>query len=145
MSRRSRKPVIGAMAWHVDGLDPREVVDVDRAGRRVRLNILGIATDWLPAENYTYQGGDGGIRGDLAQMDEAGETYSEAQESDGGESVKDYENYEDSRLGFADTAENWIRRALEVLSPSQIQKVDDAVARQQYARIMTPSQPGTAE
>ena len=42
------------MAWHKGGLDPREVVEVSDDGKRIKIRIWTLVTDWLPAKNYTY-------------------------------------------------------------------------------------------
>lgn len=61
------------------------------------------------------------IRDAIAAMDEESKDWEEISES---HSVKDYENHEDRILDFADTAETWIRAALEVLHPDVIDQVD---------------------
>jgi hypothetical protein len=54
MSNHSKKPTVGHMAWHKGGLDPREVVEVSDDGKRIKIRIWTLVTDWLPAKNYTY-------------------------------------------------------------------------------------------
>lgn len=44
----------GNVAWHKGGLDPREVVEVSDDGKRIKIRIGTLVTDWLPAKNYTY-------------------------------------------------------------------------------------------
>jgi hypothetical protein len=75
----------------------------------------------------------------VAALDEAREQFEEAGGHDDG-NVRDYEHYEDSRLDFADTAESWVRAALEALEPAQIEKVDRRMALN-FERAM--SQGGT--
>lgn len=54
MSKHEKKPIVGATAWHKGGLDPRPVEEVSEDGKRIRLRIFSLVTDWLPAKNYTY-------------------------------------------------------------------------------------------
>ena len=54
MGRKFKKPQVGYIAWHKGGLDPRPVAEVSKGREMIRLDILGIITDWLPADNYTY-------------------------------------------------------------------------------------------
>ena len=82
------------------------------------------------------------IREAIAAMDEEAEDWEEINGEDGAHSVKQYENHEDRILDFADTAETWIRAALEVLTPAQIHAVDakvwpDPDARKQYVVTFT--------
>ena len=50
-----RKPQVGDMAWHKGGLDPRPVAEVSGDGKKVRLTIHTIVTDWVPASNYDFE------------------------------------------------------------------------------------------
>lgn len=54
MSKKIKTPVIGAMAWHKSGLDPREVVEVSPDGKGIRIFIITRESDWLPASNYDF-------------------------------------------------------------------------------------------
>jgi len=50
----------------------------------------------------------------VTAVSEAAETYAEAAGENGDDgTVKDYENYEDARLDFADSAEHWIRQYID--------------------------------
>ncbi len=52
----TRKPHVGDMADHKSGdLDPRPVAEVSKDGKKIRLQIHTLITDWLPASNYTYK------------------------------------------------------------------------------------------
>lgn len=64
------------------------------------------------------------IREAIAEMDAEHDDWEEIGEN---HSVKEYENHEDRILDFADTAETWIRTALEVLTPEQIDAVDQRI------------------
>lgn len=56
MSTPIFKPEVGCWATHVAGhLDPREVIEISSDGLLVKLDIVGLPSPWLPAENYTYQ------------------------------------------------------------------------------------------
>lgn len=79
------------------------------------------------------------IAADLAALDDEHAEWEEIAET---HTVRDYENHEDFILAFADTAEAWIRAALEVLDPAEIQKVDRHLTEKQESKIK-PSQPGT--
>lgn len=54
MAKNIKTPVVGALAWHKNGLDPREVVDVSPDGKGIRIFILTSKSDWLPASNYDF-------------------------------------------------------------------------------------------
>lgn len=64
------------------------------------------------------------IRDAIASMDEEAQSWEAIAED---HSVKEYENHEDRILDFADTAETWVRAALETLTPEQIDLVDRKV------------------
>jgi hypothetical protein len=67
------------------------------------------------------------IRDTIAAMDEEADSWEEISGDDSSYSVKEYENHEDTILDFAETAGPWIRAALEVLTPEQIDLVDRKV------------------
>lgn len=50
-----RKPQVGDLAWHKEGLDPRPVSAVSENGKAVKLTIGSIETAWVPAENYDFE------------------------------------------------------------------------------------------
>jgi len=50
-----RQPHIGDMAFHKGNLDPRIVADVSNDKERIKLKIGNIETQWVRADNYTYQ------------------------------------------------------------------------------------------
>lgn len=54
MSHHRETPTVGYAAWHKEGLDPREVVEVSEDQKAIKIRIGTVVTDWLPAENYTY-------------------------------------------------------------------------------------------
>lgn len=60
----------------------------------------------------------------IAAMDEEHDSWEEINGDEGNHTVKEYENHEDSILSFADDAEVWVRAALEVLTPEQIDAID---------------------
>lgn len=49
------RPVVGQMAWSRAGLDPRPVAEVSEDGKQIRLDILGLITEWVPAYNYHFK------------------------------------------------------------------------------------------
>lgn len=49
------RPIVGQMAWSRAGLDPRPVAEVSEDGKEIRLNILGLITEWVPAFNYHFK------------------------------------------------------------------------------------------
>jgi len=49
-----RKPHVGDMAWHKRGLDPRPVEEVSEDGKQIKIRIMTLVTDWLPAKNYRF-------------------------------------------------------------------------------------------
>ncbi|AWN04706.1 hypothetical protein HOT29_gp088 [Microbacterium phage Squash] len=52
----TKTPKVGAWALHVGGhLDSREVVEVSKNKRAIKLRIGTLVTDWLPASNYEYR------------------------------------------------------------------------------------------
>jgi hypothetical protein len=81
------------------------------------------------------------IRDDLAAYDEAAESYAESEDESGGYvSGRNYENWEDSQLEFAEAAQAWVRAALEALEPEQIEKVDRRLAlnNERASHVGTP-------
>lgn len=51
----SATPKVGQWADHKNRqLDPREVAEVSENGKKIRLQIGTIVTDWVPAKNYDY-------------------------------------------------------------------------------------------
>lgn len=63
MADRRRQPQVGDLAWHVDGLDPREVTKVEGSGRNKAIWIRLIGPEPLgplPAANYTFTKPKGG-------------------------------------------------------------------------------------
>lgn len=55
MSKLTNTPTADAIAWHRGGLDPRRVAEVSEDGTKIKLDILGLISDWLPARNYRYE------------------------------------------------------------------------------------------
>lgn len=52
----NRKPRVGDFADHKSRtLDPRPVAEVSDDGKKVRLQIGTVVTDWIPAKNYTFK------------------------------------------------------------------------------------------
>lgn len=49
------KPEVGDLADHKTRLlDPRPVAEVSADGKRIRLAIGNVLTEWVPASNYTF-------------------------------------------------------------------------------------------
>ena len=51
---KKHTPKVGQFAWHVDGLDPRQVAEVSADGKRIKIHIGTLITDWVPASNYRF-------------------------------------------------------------------------------------------
>lgn len=47
-------PEVGDLAWHKDGLDPREVTWVSESGEHVLLDFWGHEVGPFPVQNYEF-------------------------------------------------------------------------------------------